>query len=116
MLLNKEFRIYRSKEQPLFLDKDVANWLEMDVSNASRMIKNLDEDEYVMARHNMTSATFLTEDGLYEVLMQSRKPIAKIFRKEVKAILKQIRQTGGYIPVSAEMSEQEIMARALIIS
>ncbi|MGG1846180.1 BRO family protein [Bacillus wiedmannii] len=26
----------------------------------------------------------LTEDGLYEVLMQSRKPIAKIFKKEVK--------------------------------
>ena len=33
--------------------------------------------------------TFLTEDGLYEVLMQSRKPIAKAFKKEVKQILKQ---------------------------
>ncbi|WP_300854391.1 BRO family protein, partial [uncultured Clostridium sp.] len=31
---------------------------------------------------------FLTEDGLYEVLMQSRKPIAKAFKKEVKKILK----------------------------
>lgn len=27
---------------------------------------------------------FLTENGLYEVLMQSRKPIAKVFKKEVK--------------------------------
>ena len=34
---------------------------------------------------------FLTEDGLYEVLMQSRKTIAKSFKKEVKKILKQIR-------------------------
>ena len=30
---------------------------------------------------------FLTEDGLYEVLMQSRKPIARQFKKEVKKTL-----------------------------
>lgn len=53
------------------LAKDVAEWLEMNVSNASRMIKNVDEDECITIRHNMTSATFLTEDGLYEVLMHS---------------------------------------------
>ncbi len=40
---------------------------------------------------------FLTEDGLYEVLMQSRKPKAKEFKKEVKKILKSIRKTGGYV-------------------
>ena len=39
---------------------------------------------------------FLTEDGLYEVLMQSRKPIAKQFKKEVKKILKDIRRHGLY--------------------
>lgn len=39
----------------------------------------------------------LTEDGLYEVLMQSRKPIAKQFKKGVKKILREVRQTGGYI-------------------
>lgn len=42
-------------------------------------------------------AWFLTEDGLYEVLMQSRKPKAKEFKKEVKKILKSIRKTGGYV-------------------
>lgn len=40
---------------------------------------------------------FLTEDGLYEVLMQSRKPIAKEFKKKVKEILKTIRQHGTYL-------------------
>jgi prophage antirepressor-like protein len=39
---------------------------------------------------------FLTEDELYEVLMQSRKPIAKAFKKEVKEILKTIRKKGVY--------------------
>lgn len=38
---------------------------------------------------------FLTEQGLYEVLMQSRKPIAKDFKRGVKTLLKGIR-TGGY--------------------
>lgn len=36
----------------------------MDVSNASRMIKNVDKDECITARHNMTTATFLiTKQG-----------------------------------------------------
>ncbi len=39
---------------------------------------------------------FVKEDGLYEVLMQSRKPIAKAFKKEVKIILKDIRKNGMY--------------------
>lgn len=95
-VLGKEFKIYGDIENPLFLAKDVAEWLEMDISNASRMLKNVDENEKVLARHNTTSATFLTEDGLYEVLMQSRKPIAKAFKREVKIILKTIRQNGMY--------------------
>lgn len=95
-VLGKEFKIYGDIENPLFLAKDVAEWLEMDISNASRMLKNVDENEKVLARHNTTSATFLTEDGLYEVLMQSRKPIAKAFKREVKQILKTIRLNGMY--------------------
>lgn len=45
------------------------------------MVKNIDADEKIITRINNTSATFLTEDGLYEVLMQSRKPIAKKFKR-----------------------------------
>lgn len=96
-VLGKDFKIYGTKENPLFLAKDICVWLEMDVSNASKLTKNLDKEEYLTTRYNNTSATFITEDGLYEVLMQSRKPIAKAFKKEVKKVLKQIRQTGGYV-------------------
>ena len=67
------------------------------------------------ARAN-TEMWFLTEDGLYEVLMQSRKPIAKAFKKEVKQILKQIRMTGGYIPVKEEETAEQLMARALMVA
>ena len=67
------------------------------------MLANVDEDEKTTRKiipngsNYKTEAWFLTEDGLYEVLMQSRKPKAKELKKEVKKILKSIRKTGGYV-------------------
>lgn len=117
-VLGKEFKIYGTVENPLFLAKDVAIWIEeRDGYTVSRKV---DEDEKVI--HTICVAgqnremVFLTEDGFYEALMQSRKPIAKQFKKEVKKILKQIRQTGGYIPVNAEESNEEFLARAFLIA
>lgn len=135
-VLGKEFKIYGTIENPLFLAKDVAEWIDYAYKDArkvsrdvSKMLKTVDDDEKVKStlklggedyshggvREN-TEMWFLTEDGLYEVLMQSRKPIAKAFKKEVKKILKQIRQTGGYIPTSQEDTDAEIMAKALLIA
>lgn len=117
VVLNKEFRIYGTKENPLFLAKDVAEWI--DNKNVSQMLNAVDEEEkgiyniYTLGGNQ--NSWFLTEDGLYEVLMQSRKPIAKAFKKEVKKILKQIRQTGGYIPVKQDDSEVEVLAKAFNI-
>lgn len=98
-VLGKEFKIYGDFENPLFLAKDVAEWIEN--SNVSQMLSVVDENEkalYTMYRvdGSTNKQWFLTEDGLYEVLMQSRKPIAKAFKKEVKIILKTIRQNGMY--------------------
>ena len=73
------------------------------------MLQSLDDDEkikFTTPAHNVsgvlqsnTEYWFLTENGLYEVLMLSRKPKAKEFKKKVKEILKTIRKTGGYINV-----------------
>lgn len=117
-VLGKQFRIYGDKENPLFLAKDVASWIEH--SKTSIMLKGIDEDEKlretIFTSGQNREMWFLTENGLYEVLMLSRKPIAKKFKKEVKKILKQIRQTGGYIPIEESMSDSEIMARALLVA
>ncbi|MDT2813785.1 phage antirepressor KilAC domain-containing protein [Vagococcus carniphilus] len=97
-VLNKDFKIYGDLDNPLFLAKDVAEWIEH--SQPSVMLKKIDNEEKVMNNvHTLggnQEAWFLTEDGLYEVLMQSRKPIAKKFKKEVKQILKDIRKHGMY--------------------
>ena len=98
-VLGKHFRMYGDIENPLFLAKDVAEWIEH--SNPRMMLQNIDEDEKVVNNvytpGGNQEAWFLNEDGVYEVLMQSRKPIAKQFKKEVKKILKQIRLTGGVV-------------------
>lgn len=97
-VLSKDFKIYGDLDNPLFLAKDVAEWI--DHSQPSVMLKKIDDEEKVMNNvHTLggnQEAWFLTEDGLYEVLMQSRKPIAKKFKKEVKQILKDIRKHGMY--------------------
>lgn len=99
-LLGKDFKIYGDIENPLFKANDVANWIEN--SNTSQMLNVVDENEkalYTIYRvdGSTNKQWFLTEDGLYEVLMQSRKPIAKQFKKEVKKILKSIRMNGMYV-------------------
>lgn len=98
-VLGKEFKIYGDFENPLFLAKDVAEWIEH--SNPRVMLNTVDENEKVVNNvytlGGVQESWFLTEDGLYEVLMQSRKPIAKAFKKEVKIILKTIRQNGMYV-------------------
>jgi len=115
-LCGRQFTVYGTAEQPLFKAADVAAMIEH--TNATRMVEMVDEDEKVIARTNDSlgrdnSATFLTEDGLYEVLMQSRKPIAKEFKKGVKTILKEIRTKGGYMVANPDETPEMIMAKAL---
>lgn len=117
-LLGHEFTIYGTSDEPLFLAKDVAELIEH--KDVYMMCKSIDEDEklnqtlFVSGQNR--EVTMLTEDGLYEVLMRSNKPIAKEFKKGVKTILKEIRKTGGYIATTAEESEEDIMAKALAIA
>ena len=92
-ILGKRVMTYGDIENPLFLARDVANWIEH--SDVSKMMKSVDEDEKVKNIIRTLGGNqemwFLTEDGLYEVLMQSRKPIAKEFKKKVKQMLKDLR-------------------------
>lgn len=117
-VLGKHFRIFGTIDNPLFLAKDVAGWIEYDVSSINKMLNNIDDDEKV--RKNVPTpggiqkSWFINEDGLYEVLMQSRKPIAKSFKKKVKEILKSIRKNGAYIRNQENMTPAEIVARGLI--
>lgn len=118
-LLGKEIDVWGSVEHPLFRASDVAVWIQH--SDVSTMVKIVDEDEkvFVTNPNNVCGgqgAWFLTEDGLYEILMRSRKSIAKQFKKGVKKILHEIRTKGGYIATNENDSDEDIMARAYVIA
>lgn len=117
-LLGRQFTVHGTPDEPLFLANDVAEWIEH--SNVTKMLNSIDEDEkltsQIVRAGQKRECNFLTEDGLYEVLMQSRKPIARQFKKGVKQILREVRTTGGYIATKADDTPEEIMARALQIA
>ena len=124
-LLGHKFTVYGTAENPLFLAKEVAECIDYAKTSqgyydVSRMVGTVDEEEKYLRTIFVDGRNyemwFLTEDGLYEVLMQSRKPIAKAFKKGVKEILKTIRKTGGYIATTEEESPEEIMAKALLVA
>jgi prophage antirepressor-like protein len=114
-ILGKTVTAYGTVDEPLFLAKDVAEWIEH--SNHRAMLDSVDEDEKIKLDPGVSipyaggdkEQWFLTEDGLYEVLMTSRLPIAKMFRKGLKQFLRDVRT--GKILVShshhVEQLEQE---------
>lgn len=113
-VLGKTFRIYGDYENPLFLAKDVAEWIEH--SDTSMMLKSIDKEEKLIQALFVSGQKremwFLTEDGLYEVLMQSRKPIAKQFKKKVKEILKGLRKGQiQMIPTSYKEAIQHLLVQ-----
>ena len=127
-ILGRNFKVYGDFENPLFLAKDVAEWIDYafkdkakGIRNVNMMLNSLDENEKIKVATILPSGRsqdlwYVTEDGLYEVLMLSRKPIAKEFKKEVKKILKEIRINGGYIHTNINDYESTIMAKALLIA
>ncbi|WP_293556281.1 BRO family protein [Phascolarctobacterium sp.] len=113
--LDKEIDVWGSVENPLFRANDVQNWLGL--KNVSRAVANVDEEERLNLKLSRGgSMWFLTEEGIYELLMQSRKPIAKQFKKGVKAILHEIRTKGGYIASSVnDTPEPIIISRVMVL-
>ena len=116
--LDKEIDVWGSVENPLFRASDVAEWIGH--SNIASMMEMLDEDEKglrnVYTLGGVQNVWMITEDGLYEILMRSRKKVAKQFKKGVKAILHEIRTKGGYIATQQNDTPEMIMARALKVA
>ena len=86
--------IYGTFEEPLFKAKDIGDLLE--IKKIRKTIENLDDDCKVKINVpnggvGNSDTWFLTEEGVYEVIFISRKPIAKEFKKWVRKTIKQIR-------------------------
>jgi anti-repressor protein len=92
-------RIVGTHENPLFIAKDVCAALALE--NVSRALTRLEDDEKGVTQSNTLGGTqsllFVTESGLFTLILRSDKPEAKVFRKWVTSeVLPAIRKTGSY--------------------
>ena len=95
-ILNSNFNMYGTIDKPIFLAQDIAEMIEYSLDKVDQMLANVDDDEKltdtIYRSGQKREMWFLTENGLYELLMQSRKPLAKAFKTEIKKLLHQMRR------------------------
>lgn len=107
--------------EPWFVAADVCRALEL--SNTTLFVKRLDEDEKsitlisnegIRGNPNMT---IVSEPGLYALVLGSRKPEAKAFKRWIThEVIPSIRKSGGYIAGQSTMSDADLMAKALLVA
>lgn len=100
-----------------FVAKDVCEVL--DIKNTTQAVQKLDEDEVTMFNIGGLSGNtnIINESGLYSLIMTSRKPQAKSFKKWVTSeVIPSIRRDGGYIHTTQDDTDEDILSRALLIA
>ena len=115
-----EIRTCQVNNQIMFVGKDVATAL--GYSNVrDALSKHVDSEDKGVAKCDTLGGaqkvTLINESGLYSLILSSKLPQAKAFKRWVTAeVLPQIRQTGGYIPTrdadGRHLSSKEIIERA----
>lgn len=114
-----DIRMAGTADKPLFCLADVCKALDLQPSAVMRRL-----DDGVISSNPISDslgrqqvANFVNEDGLYDVILDSRKPEARQFRKWVTSdVLPSIRRTGGYISTNSSMTDAEILAKAVLVA
>ncbi len=112
-------RVARKGEHPWFVLADVCQALE--IANSRNVAARLDdEDKGVQIVDTPSGAqqmTVVNESGVYALIMTSRKPSAKRFKRWVTSeVLPAIRRTGGYMIARPDETPEELMLRALKVA
>ena len=119
---NPEFGAIRTVEldgEPWLVGKDVAEAL--GYTNPQKAVRDhVDEEDRTVNDSftvNGTPITLINESGLYSLVLSSKLPTARKFRRWVTSeVLPSIRRSGGYIAGQKELSPEELMARALKVA
>ena len=123
-----EIEIFELDGEILFNPYQVGECLEISDATVRDHMRKMNKNQVVKLTNSDVASTnirklnnagenFLTESGLYKLLMKSRKPQAERFTDWVTdEVIPAIRKTGGYIPNNQNMSEAEIMATAMQIA
>lgn len=115
-----EIRTSGTVDEPLFCLSDVCKAL--DLGNPSQVKSRLSDGVITnegiidsLGREQMVN--FVNEDGLYDIILDSRKPEAKRFRKWITSeVLPEIRKHGGYMMLMDNETDEDLMSRALLVA
>jgi prophage antirepressor-like protein len=104
--------------EPWLVGKDVA--MALGYSNPQKAIRDhIDsEDKTVndLFTVNGTRGVLINESGVYSLILSSRLPAAKEFKRWITSeVLPSLRKHGGYIVGQENMDEQELVARAFLV-
>lgn len=107
-----------ASKEPLFCLGDVCKALGLRAGDVRiRLDKGVVSTQPLATTGGVQKVTFVNEDGLYDVILDSRKPQAKAFRKWLTSeVIPSIRKNGGYIASTESDTPEMIMARALKIA
>lgn len=112
-----EIRAVEKDSEPWFVAADVCKVLEH--SNTAMALERLDDDEKYKFSLGLSGGDTwcVNEPGLYSLVLGSRKPEAKAFKRWIThEVIPSIRKTGGYIADQEAMSPEELMAKALMVA
>lgn len=112
-----QIRTVTKDNEPWFIASDICKAL--DISNTSKAMKRLDEDEKSNLKLGLSGGdtNCVNEYGLYNLVLASRKQGAKEFKRWIThEVIPSIRKSGGYIAGQEEMSDSELMAKALLVA
>ena len=93
---NKLLTVYESLDEPLFRAADIADMIGYSPTNIFKMLELCEEDEKLLLTMVIAgqrrNVSFVTERGLYDILEQSRKPIARKWRRVINNELIELRK------------------------
>ena len=119
-----ELRIIEQNGEPWFVGKDVAAALGYS-DTKSALTDHVDgEDKQIIQKGQITTLeipnrglTIINESGLYSLVLSSKLPTAKKFKRWVTSeVIPSIRKNGGYIAGQETLSPEELMAKALVVA
>ena len=115
-----ELRIVDMNGEPWMVGKDVAQAL--GYQNASKALNDHVDPEDKLNNESLLSlgqrgGWLINESGLYSLVLSSKLPGAKRFRRWVTGeVLPSIRKDGGYIKTAQGMTDADIMAKAILLA
>ena len=96
---NRFLKVYSSLDEPLFKASDVAHMIDYSDGNTWKLLEMCEEDEKLnlpmVVAGQRRSVSFVTETGLYNILSQSRKSLARKWRRVIHNELIRIRKERG---------------------